>query len=73
MEGKTRDGMKRFPEINWSGFIRKKIEEKVKELAWKEEMLRKLKGEEADTEWSVQRGREVNAAMAKRLKKEGLL
>lgn len=65
--------MKRFPEVNWSGFIRKKIEEKTQELAWKEEMLKRLRGEEAETELAVLEGRKVNSAMAQRLKKEGFL
>ncbi len=73
IEDKTRRTMKRFPEVNWSGFIRKKIEEKTQELAWKEEMLKKLRGEEAETQLAVLEGRKVNSAMAQRLKKEGLL
>ena len=34
--------MNEFPEINWSGFIRKSIEEKARMLALKEEMLKQL-------------------------------
>jgi len=43
---KTKELMNKFSEINWSGFIRKSIEEKTKQLSWKEEMLGKLKREE---------------------------
>lgn len=49
--------MKRFPEINWSGFVRASIEHKVKQLSWKQEMLQKLKGEEELTAWAVSLGK----------------
>ncbi len=68
----TRKAMKRFPEMNWSGFIRKKIEQKASELEWKEEMLEKLKAEENIIESEVELGREINEGIARRLKKEGL-
>ena len=68
----TRKVMKRFPEVNWSGFIRKKIEQKASELEWKEEMLEKLKAEENLIEGEVELGREINEGIARRLKKEGL-
>ena len=48
--------MKRFHEINWSGFVRKSIEEKARQLVWKQEMLRKLKGEDSFIDWSVSLG-----------------
>ena len=73
IENNAKEGMKRFPEVNWSGFIRKKLEEKMRELEWREEMLERLNSEKAETGWEIQKGREVNAAMARRLKKEGLL
>ena len=71
---KTKELMSEFPEINWSGFIRKCIEERTKQLAWREEMLAKLKKEDESgfTKWTVEMGRKVNEGMAKRLKKEGL-
>ena len=49
--------MKRFPDINWSGFVRASVEEKARQLAWKQEMLRKLKEEEFFIDWSVSLGR----------------
>jgi hypothetical protein len=70
---KTKKLMKLFPEMNWSAFIRKTIEEKVKELTWKEEMLKKLKEEEAFTQWSVQAIRSSRQNRAKELKEKGLL
>lgn len=45
--------MDRFSEINWSGFIRRMLLEKTKELSWKEEVLRQLKREEDINEWAV--------------------
>lgn len=48
--------MKRFPEINWSGFVRSSIEEKARQLAWKQGMIKKLKGEEPFIDWSVSLG-----------------
>ena len=38
----TRNKMKKFPEVNWSRLVRKTIEDKTKELSWKEEMLKQL-------------------------------
>ncbi len=49
--------MKHFPEVNWSGFVRSSIEEKAKQLEWRQEMLRKLKEEGSFIDWSVSLGR----------------
>lgn len=43
---KTKKLMNQFPEINWSGFIRQRIQEKVEELQWEQQMLNKLKKEQ---------------------------
>lgn len=71
----VRKEMKQSPEVNWSGFIRSCIESKSKELAWKREMLAKLKQEDDSgfTDWTIEMGRKVNKGVAERLKKEGLL
>lgn len=73
--GETRELMKRFPEINWSGFIRASIEAKAKQLAWKHEMLSKLKQEDESgfTDWCIEIGSKVNKGVAKQLKKDKLL
>ncbi len=63
--------MKKFPEINWSGFIRKAVENKAKTLMWKEEMLKQLKEEEEYTEESLRIGNKIKEGMWKRYKKEG--
>ena len=65
--------MKQFPEMNWSGFIRKAIEEKTGELAWRHEMLKRL-GEERDvTEWSVNMQRKSRAGRLQELRRKGLV
>ena len=51
--------MEAHPEINWSGFVRKAIEEKVESLSWREEMLEKIKGETSFDEWAVDFGRKI--------------
>ncbi len=70
---KTKELMNRFSEINWSGFIRKSIEEKVMQLRWKEEMLKKIKEEETFTDWAVKAQRESRKQRLEELKKKGLL
>ncbi len=65
--------MDRFHEINWSGFIRRLIEQKVKQLSWRDEMLKKLEKDKEFEEWCVEMGEKVNKGIADRLKKEGLL
>ncbi len=69
----TKKRMEMFPEINWSGLVRKTIEEKTEELEWKRKMLKKLDEEKSFEEWTVRMGRKVNEGIARRLKKEGLL
>ena len=50
--------MKKFPEINWSGFVRMAIEEKAEKLALKEQMLKDLEKEEEFNRWAVNLVRE---------------
>ncbi len=63
--------MKRYPEINWSGFVRVAIESKVKKLMWKQEMLRQLESEKEFDEEALKLGREVKQKAWEKLKKEG--
>jgi len=67
----VREQMKKFPEMNWSGFIRASIESKVKKLSWKEEMLQKLESEKEFDKIALKLGDEVKQKAWKRLKKEG--
>ena len=45
--------MKKFPEINWSGLVRRSIIEKAKELQMKEEILNQLGKEKRFNDWAV--------------------
>jgi hypothetical protein len=61
--------MERFPEINWSGFVRSSIEDKLERLVWREDMLKKLVGEEEFDEWAVSFGRKIKKDAYKKLEK----
>ncbi len=63
--------MKEYPEINWSGYIRKIIEEKAKKLEWKKQMLKQLEAEEEPDLIALQIGDKIKQGMLKRYKKEG--
>lgn len=65
--------MNRFSEINWSGFIRNKIIEKTSELSWRENMLKKFKGEKEKGEFALELQRKARKGRAKKLKKLGLI
>lgn len=65
--------MDAFTEINWSGFLRKKIQEKVHVLSWKEEMLKRLESEKEFDEWAVQLGRKAHKGHFAELKRQGLV
>ncbi|MFH1803172.1 MAG: hypothetical protein ABH864_07035 [archaeon] len=69
----TRKLMKKFSEINWSGFVKKAIEEQAQRLEWKEKMLSKLKEEQAFNDWAVQTQKKSGKERLKELKKKGLL
>lgn len=59
--------MKKFPEINWSGLVRKSIQEKAKQLAVKEELLNQLKNEKEFINWSVDLGKKAKKGRLSRL------
>ena len=64
--------MDNFEEINWSGFIRKVILKKTKELEWKEAMLEKVNEEEKIAEWAQNLTKKDRERRIKQLKKKGL-
>ncbi len=64
----TRELMKRFPEVNWSGLVRQCITEKVKSLAWKEKLLNQFEKEKEFIDWSVELGKKAKKGRLKRLK-----
>ncbi len=65
--------MAHFAEINWSGFIRKKIIEKAAELTWKEQMLEKLKQGAHTQDWAVDLQKKARKDRAAVLKTKGLI
>ena len=67
----VREQMKKFPEINWSGFVRASIEEKTKRLLWKEQMLKQLESEKESDELALKIGDKIKEGMWKRYKAEG--
>lgn len=69
----VKEAMTKFDEVNWSGFIRKCIIEKTKELSWKEEMFKKLEEEKEIIDWSVKLGQIAKKDRFEKLKKKGLL
>jgi len=69
----TRKLMKKFPEINWSGLVRKSIEEKAKELERKEIMLKKFEKEKGFIDWAVKLQHKSRSNRLEQLKKKGLI
>lgn len=65
--------MSKFPEINWSGLVKISIENKVKHLKWKEQMLEQLESEKEFENWTVEMGRKVNKEITEKLKKRKLI
>jgi membrane-bound lytic murein transglycosylase B len=70
---KTKKLMNQFPEINWSGFIRKTIQQKVEELTWEQKMLEKLKQQESFDQWAVETTQKSRDKRIEELRKKGLL
>lgn len=70
---KVRELMKRFPEVNWFGLIRKYIELKAEQLSKFEEFKKQLEGEEEFTNWSVKLQRAYRGGKFEELKKKGLI
>ncbi|MBU0757543.1 MAG: hypothetical protein KKF44_05735 [Nanoarchaeota archaeon] len=70
----TRNLMKKFPEMNWSGFVRNKIIEKVRNLEKFEDMKKGfLIKEKPVTEWSVKLQKSSRNGRLAELKKKGLI
>ena len=67
----VREQMKKFPEINWSGFVRASIEEKAKRLLWKEQMLKQLESEKEYDKLALKIGDKIKEGMWKKYKAEG--
>ena len=69
----TRDLMKRFPEVNWSGFVKKSIEEKTREMSEIESLKKNVRNEHETAEWSVKLQRASREGRLNALKKKGLI
>lgn len=69
----TRREMEKFPEMNWSGFVRKSIVEKVRALGKLEELKKELEKEEAVVSWSVKLQRASRSGRLEQLKRKGLI
>ena len=66
--------MKKFSEMNWSGFVRKSIEEKARKLEEFEEMKKKFTKEEKEiSDWSVKLQHTSRSSRLDELKKKGLI
>ena len=65
--------MEEFSEINWSGFIRKAIIKKTKDLTFKEMLLKEFEKEREITDWAVKLQRAGRKGRFEKLKKKGLL
>jgi hypothetical protein len=69
----TRKLMRQFPEMNWSGFVRKSIEEKARRLLRVEELKEQLEKESEQTGWSVKLLRSSRSGRIEELKRKGLI
>lgn len=70
---KVRELMAQFPEVNWSGLIRKYIESKAEQLSKFEEFKHQLEKEKDSTEWSVKLQRSSRSGRFEELKKKGMI
>ena len=69
----TRELMKQFPEMNWSGFVRKTIEEKASQLKKLEALQKKLRAEQDIDEWAVKLHKSTRSERLAILKRKGLI
>lgn len=70
---KVKELMREFPEINWSGFVKKSIEEKVRKLARLEKLRKELEDEHEAIDWSVKLQRASRSGRLESLRKKGLI
>ena len=70
---KTKKLMKEFPEMNWSGFVKKSIIEKATRLVKLEELKKELEDEQDVTDRSVKLQRASRSGRLDALKKKGLI
>jgi hypothetical protein len=63
--------MEEFPEVNWSGLMKKYLESRVEKLAWKDKMLKYLENEKSFEEEAIIIGNKMKRNAWEKLKKEG--
>ncbi|MBS3142514.1 hypothetical protein J4464_03960 [Candidatus Woesearchaeota archaeon] len=49
----VRELMRKHDDVNWSGFVRKSIVEKVKQIERSEKLLTQLEGDKEFMDWAV--------------------
>ncbi|MFA6419603.1 MAG: hypothetical protein WCW13_02285 [archaeon] len=69
----TREKMKEFSEVNWSGFVRKAIEEKAVALAKLECLKKELEKEKEIDDWAVKLQGASRKGRLEELRKKGLI
>ena len=69
----TREKMNEFSEMNWSGFVRKQIEEKTKALEKLVAFEKALEKEKGTIDWAVKLQRASRKGRLDELKKKGLI
>ena len=69
----TREKMKEFSEVNWSGFVRKKIEEKTRSLEELVVIDKAIQKEKDTTDWAVKLQRSSRNGRLDDLRKKGLI
>jgi hypothetical protein len=69
----TREKMKEFSEVNWSGFVRKAIEEKAIALEKLECLKKELDKEKENDDWAVKLQRASRKGRLEELRKKGLI
>jgi len=69
----TREKMKEFSEVNWSGFVRKAIEEKAIALEKIECLKKELDKEKGNDDWAVKLQRASRKGRLEELRKKGLI
>ena len=65
--------IKRFPEVNWSGILRKAVEEKTGKLEKLERLKKEFEAEREMTDWAVKLQRASRRGRLEALKEKGLL
>ncbi len=73
VQEETRELMRKHDEVNWSGFIRKSIEQKAIELEKLNSLKKKLKMDEEISDWSVKLQNVSRSGRLEALKKKGLI